>query len=96
MVQRQVLDVDTCRLCTRTKETAIHALWECNVAGGVWAQSTRRVQKSMGGQVDILQLATELLHKLSQEEFELFLVRAWLIWNQRNSVTHGGSIQDST
>ena len=50
----------------------------------------------MGGQSDVLQLAMELLHKLSQEEFELFLVQAWLIWNQRNSVTHGGSIQDPT
>ena len=96
LVRRQVLDDGTCGLCTRTKETAIHALWECSVARGVWAESTRRVQKSMGGQSDVLQLAMELLHKLSQEEFELFLVQAWLIWNQRNSVTHGGSIQDPT
>ena len=96
LVQQQVLDDDTCELCTRTKETEIHALWECSVASGVWAESTRRVQKSMGGQSDVLQLTMELLHKLTQEEFELFLVQAWLIWNQRNSVTYGGSIQDPT
>ena len=31
---------------------------------------------------------------LSIEEFELFLVQGWVIWNQRNSIFHGGHIQD--
>ena len=52
------------------------------------------MQKSTGGQFDVLQLVMELLNKLSQEEFELFFVQAWLLWNQRNPVTHGGGIQE--
>ena len=30
------------------------------------------------------------------EEFELFLVQCWLIWNQRNTVVCGGKLQDPT
>ena len=31
------------------------------------------------------------LSRMSITEFELFLVLAWFIWNQRNTVIHGGN-----
>ena len=34
LVQKHVIDDDTCGLCTRTKETTLPALWECGVAQG--------------------------------------------------------------
>jgi len=34
--------------------------------------------------------------KLSEDDFELFLVQCWLIWNQRNSVLHGSNLQEPT
>lgn len=42
----------------------------------------------------MLQLMEELLKKLTTEEFELFFVQAWLIWNQQDTITHRGSLQD--
>nr|XP_023923653.1 uncharacterized protein LOC112035046 [Quercus suber] len=76
------------------KENGIHVLWECGVARGIWAGSLVKLQKSTQGQGDVLQLFTELLQRLSTEEFEVFLIVAWLIWNQRNSVIHGGRVKD--
>jgi len=35
------------------------------------------------------QLFAKLMHKLSKDEFEPFLVQCWLIWNQCNSHLHG-------
>ena len=32
--------------------------------------------------------------KVAREELEIFLVQCWVIWNQRNSVLHGGILQD--
>ena len=32
----------------------------------------------------------DLMTLLQTEELELFLVQAWLIWHQRNSVANGG------
>ena len=41
-----------------------------------------------------MQLFEDMMDRLSTEEFELFLVQGWVIWNQRNSILHGGHIQD--
>ena len=35
-----------------------------------------------------------LLDRLSLEEVEVFLIQAWLIWNKRNRVIHGGRFID--
>ena len=75
-------------------ETGIHALSECAVAKGVWSGSMIKLQKCCQDQQDVLQLFHELMGRLSTAEFELFLVQSWLIWNQRNTVAHGGQLKD--
>ena len=77
-------------------EIRIHVLWECGVVKDVWANGTVRLQKFVLGQQDFLQLLEELLDCLPKDEFELFLVKAWLIWNQRNSIIHGGKLKEPT
>ena len=72
----------------------LHALWECQVAQDVWAGCSGKIQKSVLGQWDIMQLFEDMMDRLSTEEFELFLVQGWIIWNQRNSILRGGHIQD--
>ena len=52
------------------------------------------IQKIPNGQSDTLQLFEELMVRLTRSEFELFLVQAWLIWNQRNTVIHGGNFKE--
>ena len=94
LVRRKIIEDDSCELCKCAPENGIHALWECGVACGIWAGSSMKLQKFTQGQGDILQLFAELLQRLSTEEFENFLVVSWLIWNQRNSVIHGGKVKD--
>ena len=84
---------NTCELCKSDWESGIHVLWECGVARDVWASSVAKLQKFVGGQQDVIQLFEELLVRLEVEELELFIVQAWLIWNQRNSIIHGGVLQ---
>ena len=60
----------------------------------MWADSHRRIQKCGGGHADFVQLIEELMDKLAVEELELFLVQCWVIWSQRNSVIHGGVLQE--
>ena len=69
-------------------------LWECYAAQDVWAGSLVRIQKIPDGQSDTLQLFEELMVRLTKSKFELFFVQAWLIWNQRNTVIHGGSFKE--
>ena len=42
----------------------------------------------------MLQLFDYLMNILELEEVKLFLVQAWMLWNQRNSVMHGGKLKD--
>ena len=65
---------DTCELCKIASEIGVHALWECGVARDVWASSSVRLQKHVGGQRDSMQLFEKLQDHLSREDFKLFLV----------------------
>ena len=94
LVRRRITEDSVCELCQQGPETGIHVLCDCGVARGIWAGSKGRLQKSTGGQVDFSLLFEELMNRLSREELEAFLLQCWLIWNQRNSVLHGGSLQD--
>ncbi|XP_075670478.1 uncharacterized protein LOC142640297 [Castanea sativa] len=70
-------------------ETEIHALWNCGVAQDIWACCSARLQKCQVGQDDMLQLWEELIARLTIDELELFLVQAWIMWNQRNAMVRG-------
>lgn len=92
--QRKIIKDTCCELCKRAPENGLHALWECGVAQGIWVGSLVKLQKCTQGQGDVLQLFADLLKRLFTDEFELFLVLAWFIWNQRNLVIHGGKLKD--
>ena len=94
LAKRRIIRDNVCPNCTRFPESTIHALWDCEVAMDVWVGSSLKLQKCAHGQVDILKLMEYLLSKLSLQEIELFLVQAWIIWNQRNKLLHGGKMQD--
>ena len=40
------------------------------------------------------QLMEDLLERLMSNEIDLFWAQAWIIWNQRNCVVHGGKLKD--
>lgn len=42
----------------------------------------------------MIQLTCLMMDRLSTDELELFLVLAWLIWHQHNTVVRGGKFQD--
>lgn len=94
LAKRRITHDNVCPNCTRFPESTIHALWDCGVAMDVWAGSLLKLQKCSNGQADMLELMEYLLSRLSLQEMELFLVQAWLIWNQRNKLLDGGKIQD--
>ena len=69
-------------------------IWGCGAAQDVWAGILNALQKLQINQFDFMQLFETLEDRLSTTEMELFLVQAWLIWNQRNVVVHGGQMKD--
>ena len=94
LVRRRITQDSVCERCNQGPESGLHALWECGVARDVWAVNKGRLQKSVCGQTNFSHLFVNLMDMLSREELESFMVQSWLIWNQRNSVLHGGMLQD--
>ena len=43
---------------------------------------------------DFKGLFESLMDRLQKEELEIFLVQAWLIWNQRNAMIHGRHLRE--
>ena len=78
----------------RFPESAIHALWECEVALVVWAGSLKILQKGASGLADFIHLIEYFLDRVELHDMEEVLVQAWKIWNQRNRVVHGGKFHD--
>ena len=87
------MDDARCELCQQATEMVVHVLWECGVTQDIWAGCRGILQKRVCDQVDFSQLMEDMRDRLSREELELFWVQCWLIWNQRNTVVHGGMIQ---
>ena len=83
---------ELCLLCALFQESTIHALWECSAAQDVWHGSVRALQKCGTSQLDFVGLLEYLLDRLNKTEVEMFLVQAWLIWNQRNIVVYKGKL----
>ena len=91
--RRRIILDNVCQGYKRSLESVVHAIWECCVAQDVWARSSISLQKCSNDQHYIIQLFENLLERLSTGEFELFLVQAWIIWNQRNTLVHGGQLR---
>ena len=92
--KRNIIVETGCPICLQSPETEVHVLWECPAAQDVWVGSRTKLQNCPLGQQDMLQLFDYLMNRLEPEEVELFLVQAWMLWNQRNSVMHGGKLKD--
>ena len=45
--------------------------------------------------MSVFRLIEDLLHKLSLDVLEFFLVLCWLLWHRRNRVVHGSILQES-
>ena len=72
----------------------IHAIWECPAAQDVWAGSSIVMQKCTTNFNNFMQLFEALMDRLDAAGMELFLVQAWTVWNQRNTMVHGGQMKD--
>ncbi|XP_075654965.1 uncharacterized protein LOC142625150 [Castanea sativa] len=94
LAKRKIVPENLCHCCQREPKDAVHAIWGCGAAQDVWAGSLNVLQKFQTNQFDFMQLFETLEDRLSTTEMELFLVQAWLIWNQRNMVVHGGHMKD--
>ncbi|XP_075633561.1 uncharacterized protein LOC142606033 [Castanea sativa] len=80
----KVVEDGCCQVCRLNSKSVAHMLWQCGVTQDIWASSIRKIQKSITGQPKFMQIVEGLMHKLTEEEQELFWVQCLTIWNQQN------------
>ena len=59
----------------------------------IFGLSSRKLHKARHCQTNMMHLMEELLEHLNQDELELFWTQAWIVWNQRNCLLHGGQLK---
>ena len=79
LVRCKVVKDGCCQICGLETESVAHVLWQCGVGQDIWAGSIRKLQKSITGQPEFMQMVEDLTQKLNEEEQELFWVLCWTI-----------------
>nr|POF17248.1 hypothetical protein CFP56_18364 [Quercus suber] len=88
--------VDACDGCNVEVEDSIHFFWKCTRAKELWSSS----KLVFPIEFDQLNSFKEMLwclimdEKCSTENIELIVTCAWAMWNNRNTIRHGGTHRD--
>ena len=80
---------DCCALCGAS-ETSGHILWDCTFAKEVWSGTKIKLPALLEPVNEFLNLVWEVVDSCPNVNWVLFAVTAWRLWNNRNSVIHGG------
>ena len=74
----------SCPLCNDGVESVVHAILRCKIANNVWRLWDDCPISLMGNNMDIPDLAMEILLQGTQKDLEKFFGVAWRIWYNRN------------
>ena len=81
---------DCCALCGAC-ETSGHILWDCAFAKEVWCGTKIKLLSLPELVNEFLNLVWVVVDSCTNVNWVLFAVTAWSLWNNRNSVIHGGN-----
>ena len=83
-----------CNSCLKYEETSMHVFVTCNYAEYVWRNEACWDPIQLLQYGCIADFLVAVFTKLSKEEFCLFSLILWCLWNERNSFLHGGPRKD--
>ena len=91
---RRGLNIETmCPQCETALESTSHALIHCEKLGDVWWSWHTCPVNLLGRDINLVDIALEILEAGSPQDLEILVATAWSIWLNRNKVVHesGGS-----
>jgi ribonuclease HI len=72
-------------------ESSAHVIWRCPASVAVWAECSRRIQKTIIPEGGFLTIFEHFSKRLGAEDLELVAIIAQKLWLRRNTVVHGGA-----
>ena len=88
-----VVNCDICLACGKEPETTFHVFVNCEVAKRVWRCWLECPPVVLNANMNIVDIAMEILDYGSSSELELFFGVAWAIWFNRNRIVYESSSQ---
>ncbi|XP_030923509.1 uncharacterized protein LOC115950456 [Quercus lobata] len=88
-----VVKCDICPTCGKEPETISHVFVKCEMAKRVWRCWLDCPLVVLNGNMDIVDIALEILGSGSSNELEFFFGAAWAIWSNRNRILYESSSQ---
>ena len=77
-----------CPLCEKAFESTSHALIQCDKLGDVWWNWQTCPMNLLGRNINLVDLALEILDAGTPQDLETFFATAWSVWHNRNKVVH--------
>ena len=93
LTARKVVSDSSCGFCGGF-ESSGHALWDCEIAAGVWREIGLKLPKLNQPMKDFTDVVWTLYEKNGVSDWELFVITAWMIWNNKNTFKHEGKCKD--
>ncbi|KAL0016440.1 hypothetical protein SO802_003509 [Lithocarpus litseifolius] len=81
---------DRCDLCEES-ESSGHILWGCHIAREAWNEKSLKLDCPSRSPREFIEVVWWLMETPGEKNWEEFAIMAWLLWNNRNYVRHGGS-----
>lgn len=94
LIQRGIDAMLLCKVCRKVLETTDHVLVTCKWARACWELLLSRIDWRAQFNNSFRDRCILLQQSLSEEEFGLWCVGCWALWNDRNSVREGSFCPD--
>jgi hypothetical protein len=79
-------------ICGLVAESIDHILWSCPSAKDVWAECSPKISKCTSDETDFINIITQLMVQVDEDEMQFIATISRLIWLRRNSVVFGGEL----
>ena len=86
--RRGINTYDICPACGKEPESNFHIFVKCEVARRVWSCWVNSHVNMMDVNMDIIDIAMELVNLGTSSDLEVFFGVAWAIWYNRNKIFH--------
>lgn len=85
MVRNIVMD-GRCVYCEKSTKTEAHAIFLCKRAKNIWVRILPDILRVVATNAPIRDILSVVANCLSVEEFLVFGISCWAIWNDRNAL----------
>ncbi|KAL5549925.1 hypothetical protein UlMin_000101 [Ulmus minor] len=90
LVKRGIKTLQSCPRCGEVQESVLHVFFECIYARSLWEDSIFHTQVLSAQSSSYIDRVSLIHAKNAKEDFELFCVILWAIWNDMNNLAHNG------